>query len=80
MALEQFPKVIHRAVETSSAQPLCVYLYELTKEFSRMYQHCSILNAESPALKDARLALATAAGMAIKRGLELLGIDVLERM
>jgi arginyl-tRNA synthetase len=48
--------------------------------FSSFYEHCPILSAETEDQKMSRLRLAALAGKTIKQGLNLLGIETLERM
>ena len=48
--------------------------------FSSFYENCPILSAEDEAQKQSRLRLAALAGRTLKQGLELLGLETLERM
>ena len=48
--------------------------------FSSFYENCPILTAEDEAQKHSRLRLAALAGRTLKQGLELLGLETLERM
>jgi len=48
--------------------------------FSSFYENCPILNAEDEVQKQSRLRLAALAGLTLKQGLELLGLETLERM
>lgn len=75
-----FHSAIERATNNNEAQALCIYLFELSKDFSRMYSSCSVLKAESDELKLARAALVDSCGRVIQKGLELIGIECLERM
>lgn len=75
-----FPSAVERATNNNEAQALCIYLFELSKDFSRMYSACSVMKAESPELQLARAALVDACGQIIKKGLSLIGIECLERM
>ena len=59
---------------------LCAYLYDLAGLFSSFYEHCPILSAEQPEQKQSRLRLAALTGKTLKQGLELLGLETLERM
>jgi len=59
---------------------LCTYLYDTAKKFNSFYHDCSIGQAETADLKQARLALAVATSLILKSGLALLGIPVPERM
>lgn len=56
------------------------YLFDTAKRFSEFYQQCQVLKAESEALRISRLRLCDLAGRAIRLGLELLGIQVVEKM
>ncbi|MFK8137725.1 MAG: arginine--tRNA ligase [Bdellovibrionales bacterium] len=78
--LTAFHDSIEKAVAKNEAQSLCIYLYELSKDFSRMYAQCSVMNAETDELKHARAALVNATGKVLKTGLSLIGITCLERM
>ena len=55
-------------------------LFQIAKEFSRTYATSPVKQAQDPALAAARLALFTATGEVLKRGLGLLGITPPERM
>jgi arginyl-tRNA synthetase len=57
-----------------------VHVFNTAKAFNQFYNKHPVLQAESAALRAARLALIRAAAVAIKRGLNLLGIEVLENM
>ena len=56
------------------------YCYELTKDFNQFYHDYSILSADSQEEKVTRLVLAANVGKVIKNGMDLLGIEVPERM
>lgn len=53
---------------------------ELAQRFSRFYAECPVLGAERAGQRDARLAICHLAGVLLVRSLDLLGIDVPERM
>ena len=60
---------------------LCQYLYELATTFTAFYEHCPILKSEvSSDLRASRLTLAAETAAVLKRGLDILGIVVLDRM
>jgi arginyl-tRNA synthetase (EC 6.1.1.19) len=59
---------------------LCSYLYDLAGLFSSFYENCPILAAETPEQQQSRLRLAALTGRTLKQGLELLGLETLERM
>ena len=79
-SLIHFNTVAVRAAEEYRPSLLCTYLYEVAKKFNFFYHECSIAQAESPELKQARLALSYCTGQVLKQGLSLLGIPAPERM
>lgn len=78
--MQEFPKVVERARDEYRPQLICIYLYQLAKDFSRFYDNCPVLEADSEGLRVARLALVDAAGQVLRKGLSLLGIEALDRM
>ncbi|MCO6456836.1 MAG: arginine--tRNA ligase [Pirellulaceae bacterium] len=56
------------------------YLFGLARRFSEFYEQCPVLKAPTPELRDSRLLLCDLTGRSIRLGLELLGIEVVERM
>ncbi|HJS08895.1 MAG TPA: DALR anticodon-binding domain-containing protein, partial [Pirellulales bacterium] len=56
------------------------YLFELSNKFSTFYEQCPVLRAESPELVRSRLLLCDLTARVLKQGLELLGIEAVERM
>lgn len=56
------------------------YLFETAKLFSRFFEQCPVLKAETPEMVLARLRLTELTGLTLKKGLELLGIGTVERM
>lgn len=78
--LLRFPRVAESAALGYQPQLLCIYLYDLAKDFSRFYRECSVKRAETDGLRHARAALVDAAGQVLKTGLGLLGIQTVERM
>jgi len=78
--LMQFPEVLARVTQRGQPHTLCSYVYEVAGIFSSFYEHCPILSADTEEQKQSRLRLAALAGKTIKQGLNLLGINTLERM
>jgi arginyl-tRNA synthetase len=70
---------VHQAAESSFPHLLSDHLYELAKSFMSFYEASPVLKAEG-ATRQSRLALAALTARQMKKGLELLGIEVLERM
>ncbi|MBC7172030.1 MAG: arginine--tRNA ligase, partial [Polyangiaceae bacterium] len=78
--LLRFSDVVHRAAESYQPHLLCEHIYELAGAFNGFYQQCKVLDAETPAMRESRLALTHLVGRQVKKGLALLGIDAVERM
>lgn len=78
--LAQFGEVLSRMVAKGQPHVLCAYLYELAGAFSSFYEACPVLNAANEAEKNSRLLLSQLTAKTLKQGLNLLGIETLERM
>lgn len=75
-----FPEIVAEAGENYSPAVIANYCYELVKEFNQFYHEHSILSEPNPDQRNFRLVLsATVAGIA-KKGMNLLGIEMPERM
>ena len=78
--LDSFKDVISNASEKLAPNLICNYVYDLTKSFSNYYHDYSILNAENEEIKCMRLQLLKSIGTVIKISLNILGIDVMDRI
>lgn len=78
--LLQLEEAIVTVARDGTPHVLCAYLYDLAVLFSAFYEHCPILNAENEALRQSRLQLALLTARTLKQGLDLLGIETVERM
>lgn len=78
--LLQFNSCVGLASENYKPSAVCTYLYELAKKFNVFYHECSVAHAETEEIQKARIVLCVASGKILKKGLELLGIPVPERM
>jgi arginyl-tRNA synthetase len=78
--LGNFKTMSERSTVQNKPQLICIYLYQLSKNFSRFFENCPVLKAESDTLVSTRLALTRATGKVLKQGLSLLGINTLQRM
>ena len=56
------------------------YLFDLAKTYSTFFENCPVLRAESAELRNSRLLLCDFTARTIRLGLDLLGIQVVERM
>ena len=78
--MNDFGAAVAQAGVDYSPSGIANYCYELTKEFNQFYHDYSILNADTEDEKTTRLVLAQNIAKVIKNGMELLGIEVPERM
>ncbi|QYJ86493.1 arginine--tRNA ligase [Shewanella mesophila] len=78
--LAQFGEVLNRMVAKGQPHALCGYLFELAGAFSSFYEACPVLAADSETEKKSRLLLSQLTAKTLKQGLDLLGIETLERM
>ncbi|WP_434355898.1 arginine--tRNA ligase [Parasalinivibrio latis] len=77
--LLQFEEAVQQVAREGLPHMMCSYLYELAGAFSSFYEACPILNSEGET-KQSRLRLAALTARTIKQGLDLLGINTLDRM
>lgn len=78
--LSDYPDVVTQAGKDYSPSGIANYCYELTKEFNQFYHDFTILKEPNPQLRAFRLMLADNVAKTIKRAMDLLGIEVPERM
>jgi arginyl-tRNA synthetase len=80
MKLLQFEEALEQAIADYRPNQLTTYLFELAEQFSTFFQECPVLKAESNELRASRLLLCDLTARTIAKGLELLGIQVVEKM
>lgn len=78
--LAQFGEILNRVVDKGQPHVLCAYLYELAGAFSSFYEACPVLAADNDEQKNSRLLLSQLTARTLQKGLNLLGIETLERM
>lgn len=77
--LLQLGTVINEVERDLLPNRLCQYLFELSQKFNQFYDKHSVLQVEEP-IRTSRLVLCDLTAKTLKLGLDLLGIQVLERM
>ncbi len=80
LQLLQFQEALQNVYEDYRPNHLVDYVYSTAEAFSQFNVQCHVLNAETDAIRNTRLALVVLTGRVIKQALELLGIEVVERM
>lgn len=78
--LAEYSTIVQQAGEEYSPSIIANYCYDLVKEFNQFYHDFSILKEENASLKQFRLMLSANVAKVIKSGMDLLGIEVPERM
>lgn len=78
--LGQYPIKIEEACAQYSPSIIAQYIYDVAKQFNKLYNELSILNEENIDKKNLRLTLASMTGKTIQHGSSLLGIVSPERM
>jgi len=82
LALEllRFGEAIDLCLKDYRPNQLTSYLFELANCYSTFFENCHVLKAETEELRHSRLILCDLTARTIQKGLELLGIDVVEKM
>jgi len=76
----KFPEVISLACERLSPNLIAGFIFDLAQKYNSFYAKEPIIKAPSDAEKHFRLHLTQAVGQVIKNGLDLLGIQVVDKM
>ncbi|MFT5116772.1 MAG: arginyl-tRNA synthetase [Kiritimatiellia bacterium] len=77
----QFAEVIEQVTKEAYPHLLCHYLYDLAGLFMRFYEQCPILKeGVDTDTRNSRLQLSLAVASTLNKGLELLGIETMEKM
>ncbi len=81
LKLIQLEDVIDAVISECTPNLLCNYLYELASLYMTFHEACPILkDGISDDVKQSRLALCALISDTLKQGLDILGIEVMERM
>lgn len=79
--LLEYPEIVRRAAEELEPHRIAAYLYELARELNRYYEATPVATGSvSEAEQAARLGVLTKVSQIFTHGLNLLGIEVPERM
>ena len=79
-ALHALPDTVCAAAEAYSPAMVANYAYDLAKSFNSFYQDTPILRESDPQLKSFRVMLCDCVATALKNTMNILGIEVPERM
>ena len=78
--LYQFSEVVERAQHELAPHFICTYLFEVAQSFNTFYNKHSILDEASSDHSAFRLHLTKGTSLVLQKGLELLGIQTVEKM
>ena len=78
--LHDLPATVASAAESYSPAMIANYAYDLAKNFNSFYQDTPILRESDPDIRFFRIKLCTLVAVALKNTMNILGIDVPERM
>ena len=78
--LLRFPEALNQAVFDWQPHHLCTYLFDLANRYSSFFDQCPVLKADGEVLRNSRLLLCELTARTLKKGLELLGISVVDKM
>ncbi len=78
--LSKFPTVVQTAAKEYSPAIIAQFVYDLAKYYNSFYQEISIFNEEDESVLSLRLALSKCTALVICSAMDLLGINVPERM
>lgn len=75
-----FPEIVSEAGDNYSPAVIANYCYELVKEYNQFYHEHSIVSEPNTAQRNFRLVLSATVAEIAKKGMNLLGIEMPERM
>lgn len=78
--IEQFPLIIKQAGDELNPSIICNYAFKLAQTFNSFFDKHSIIRAENDSIKRFRLMLASMTANTLKTAMQLLGINVPEKM
>lgn len=81
LKLTQFSEILQQVADDAYPHILCNYLYEIASAYMAFYEHCPIMkDGIDQSIRESRLSLSQITAQTIAQGLDLLGIDVMEKM
>jgi arginyl-tRNA synthetase len=80
LTLTGLPEAVRLVYEKRAPNFLCEFVYNLAQAFSRFYYECHILSEENAALRGSWLGMVKLCLREFELALDLLGIEVPERM
>jgi arginyl-tRNA synthetase len=80
IGLLQFSEALDSTVAEYRPHLLTAYLFEVANRYSTFFEQCPVLKAPDEATRNSRLLICDLTARTLRQGLELLGIQVVEKM
>jgi arginyl-tRNA synthetase len=78
--VHDFPAIVSESGNTYNPSLIANFIYDLVREYNQFYHEYSILKEEKAEVRDLRLLLSRIVSDVARNGMELLGIEMPERM
>jgi len=78
--LLKFEETLEATLRDYRPNMLAGYLYDLANRYSAFFEQCPVLRADDEAIRNSRLVLSDLTARTLQKGLELLGIETVEKM
>lgn len=78
--VHEFPAMVEASAEAFNPSLIANFIYDLVKEYNQFYHDFPILKEEIKEVRELRLLLSRVVSDIVKQGMELLGIEMPERM
>lgn len=78
--LVRLPDILADVEKDLYPNKICDYLFETSQKFNQFYENCAVNKAETEELKNSRLTICTVTAATIRLLLNILGIDVVDKM
>ena len=78
--LSRFEETVREAIDTYEPSIVTRYILDVAGAYNRFYHNCSILNAESEAIKSTRLALTEATKTVLGNAFDLICLAKTEKI
>ncbi len=72
--------IVLQSAKTYEPHRLCTYLYELASNYHSFYEKCPVLSESNEDVLETRLALSSLVSKVLAKGMEVLGITIIEKM
>jgi len=78
--LIRFHDIVESVERDMYPNTMCEYIFELSNKFNQFYEKCTVLRAGSAEVVRSRIALCTVTANTLALGLDLLGIETIDKL